>query len=79
MAKLQKELVSLDFSAGTCLCKGPTKTPAGLCRYRDHCNTTIVVYKVICKKCSFYLDSMQNTLKKLMTGHYSDVREWFKK
>ena len=78
--KLRKDLISLDFSPGNCSCNGPTKTPEGICRYGNNCNTPIVLYEVTCK-CfqKKYIGATQKTLKERMKGHYSDVRLWFRK
>ena len=78
--KLQRGLTIIDYGDPGCNCHASAKNAKGECAYNGRCNQSILVYEVTCKKTGKkYIGSNQQKFKKIIEGHYNDVRLWFRK
>ena len=77
-SKLNKGIISKDFESRPCNCN-PRTLIEGECPYGGKCNTPLIVYKIKCRDCNMeYVGSTQRSYKTRMSGHFSDVRRWFR-
>ena len=73
-AKLQRDLISLDYEEKPCNCN-PNSQVNNVCPYNGKCRTSCIVYKATCNETGkSYIGNTQQAYKKRMTAHYSDVR-----
>ena len=73
ISKLNADIESLDFMDHPCNCN-KTSCVNGEYAYRGKCRSTCIIYKAQCKICNeAYVGCTQDTFKKRMTHHFSDV------
>ena len=61
-----------------CNCSLPSKVN-GKCVYEGKCRSKCIIYQVECRKCdAIYIGNTQQTFKKRMDGHFSDLQRLLK-
>ena len=61
-----------------CNCSLPSKVN-GKCDYEGKCRAKCIIYQVECSKCdAIYIGNTQQTFKKIMDGHFSDLQRLLK-
>ena len=77
-AKLGRGIFSKDLMDRECNCSLPSKVN-GKCVYEGKCRSRCIIYEVKCCMCdAIYIGNTQQTVKKRMDGHYSDLQRLLK-
>ena len=72
-AKTRREIFSKDLMDRECNCYLPSKVN-GKCVYKGKCRHQCVIYEVKSSMCdAIYIGKTQQTLKKRMDGHFSNL------
>ena len=72
-AKIGRGIFSKDLMDRECNCSLPSKVN-GKCVYEGKCGSKCVIYQVKCSICdAIYIGNTQQTFKKRMDGHFSDL------
>ena len=72
-AKIGRVIFSKDLIDRKCNCSLPSKVN-GKCVYKGKCRSRCIIYEVKCCMCdTIYIGNTQQTFKKIMDGHFSDL------
>ena len=73
-AKIGQGIFSKDLMDRECNCSIPYKVK-GKCVYEVKCQSKCIIYEVKCCICdAIYIGNTQQTFKKIMDGHFSDLQ-----
>ena len=77
-AKIGWGIFSKDLMDSKCHCSFPYKVN-GKCVYEGKCRSRCIIYEVKCSMCdAIYIGTIQQTSKKRMDGHFSDLQRLLK-
>ena len=77
--KIGRGIFSNDLMDIECNCSLPSKLN-GKCVYEGKCRSKYIIYEVKCSTCdAIYIGNTQQTFKKRMDGHFSDLQRLLKK
>ena len=76
--KIGRGIFSKDLMDRECNCSLPSKVN-GKCVYKGKCCSKCIIYQEECRKCdAIYIGNTQQTFKKRMYGHFSDLQRLLK-
>ena len=77
-AKIGRGIISKDLMDRKCNCSLPYKANVK-CAYKGKCRSRCIIYKLTFSMCdAIYIGNTQQTFKKMMDGHFSDLQRILK-